>query len=110
MRDAGEDLRLAQQSALVFGGDLIVRPPGAHQLQGDQAAELRVLGQVHDSHAALAQDPADFVPADLCAWRKAGRGGAGGRRRAFGRRRRGWVGAQRVLPFQAHRRDGQRIG
>jgi hypothetical protein len=91
VREAGERLRLAEQSGVRAGA---AAAAAEEHLEGDLAIELRVVGGVDDAHAALTERAEHDVAADL----------GGGLVRAGGGPRRALVGGGDRL------RDALRFG
>ena len=67
MRDAGEGLGLAQQSGLAEAGPLAAQA-GQHELDGELALELLVVGGIDDAHAALAEFAQHDEATDARGW------------------------------------------
>ena len=77
----GADIRMIQRrcrpgfAAEALECREISRHVVGQELQGNKAAEKRVLGLVHDAHPALAESLDDAVARDGCADHECGEGG-----------------------------------
>ncbi len=110
VREAGHRLRLAEQAGLELGiGRAHAAIAHAHELDGDLAVELGVVGGEHDAHRAAPEHVHQQIAADPVAYLGQGagwqrgprRGGQRGARRERGRRRVG-VGDERATGLGEH--------
>ena len=70
--DRGREVRLALEARPEVG---VLRQLVGQQLEGHLAAQLALLGEVDDAHAAAAQDPLDAIRPEVGAEARVGPGG-----------------------------------